>query len=533
MSLSACLNSPLSEAALPDGFCAGILPVQIRQPRTIISLGVSDFLALERGTESVVVAEDLDGDGIPETVRPLVSAFPELNHGLEITSTHLYASISSHVYRWTYDPIAINVTGDPQVVIENINADGMGGAPQGHTTRTLAIDKSTNILYVSVGSNDNIDPDSFRSRIRRFPIDNETLFPFNFQTGEVFADGIRNEVALEFAPDGILWGAMNAADRLYHPDLGGDIYNDNPAEEVHRFTTEGQNYGYPYCWREYNLPLGIGRGTAWAWPNSSLLSKVVTDDECRSNYDVPVLAMQAHSAPLGMTFYQYKDDRPTMCDGVIPFPQTMDGFAFVAFHGSWNRDVPTGYKVVYFPITDDGAGVVGGISANPTDLLWHNGTNANWSDGFRPVDVSFDACGRLLVSSDGSADDNDVFFGDYVVRVESTQAFTTAPPTSSPVPGTTVPNTTTSMNPSGVPIVLPNPSPSTVQPSRLAPSISISLEPSNSEATPATQESLLPSLEPSLVIVPNSAMSTAIWYGRHNSWFLQVVAAAVVVVLRT
>jgi glucose/arabinose dehydrogenase len=204
---------------------------------------------------------------------------------------------------------------------------------------------------------------------------------------------------------------------LARNDLGGsDIFNDNPAEDVHRFDmTGGQNYGYPFCFREYSLPpnTGLGRGTAWAWP-SFLNNGQITDQQCRESYDVPVLAMQAHSAPLGMTFYKYAASRPSPeCDGVEPFPASMDGDAFIAFHGSWNRVVPTGYKVVHVPVTDDGTGVVGGIGADPVDLLKHQGDDARWSDGFRPVDVSFDACGRLLVSSDGSQGQ-----GVKIVRIE-------------------------------------------------------------------------------------------------------------------
>jgi glucose/arabinose dehydrogenase len=432
--LSACTYAPLNEALLAPGFCAGILPVQIQQPRTIVSLGVGNFIALERGMESVVVVEDVDGDGIPESIRPLISNFLGLNHGLEITSTHLYASNATNVYRWSYDPSNVTVTGPAQLIIENINTDGMGGAPQGHRTRTLAIDETESTLYVSVGSNANIDPDSYRSRIRRFPITNESLFPFDFMIGEVFADGIRNEVALEFAPDGVLWGAMNAGDRLYHPTLGGDIYNDNPAEELHRFAIAGENYGYPYCWREYELPLGLGRGTAWAWPNASLLSTVYTDEECRTNFDTPILAMQAHSAPLGMAFYQYLSNRSTLCDGILPFPERLDGYAFVAFHGSWNREIPTGYKVVYFPIESNWSGVVGGIGASPTDVMAHNGTFANWTNGLRPVDLTFDACGRLLLSSDGSKNDDGSYYGDYIIRIESTDQAAANPASSLSLP---------------------------------------------------------------------------------------------------
>jgi len=111
-----------------------------------------------------------------------------------------------------------------------MDADGKGGAPSGHRTRTLAFDSSGR-LYVSIGSADNVDEDSFRARIRRFDLNNVTL-PVDFVDGEVFADGLRNEVGLAFDRHNVLWGVENGADKLYRDDLGGDIHNDNPAEEV-------------------------------------------------------------------------------------------------------------------------------------------------------------------------------------------------------------------------------------------------------------------------------------------------------------
>ena len=84
---------------------------------------------------------------------------------------------------------------------------------------------------------------------------------------------------------------------------------------------------------------------------------------------------------------------------------------------------------MYVPTTSNGSAVVGGIGANPIDLLRHEGNDAEWSDGFRPVDVSFDDCGRLLVSSDGSGGN-----GSKVVRIERIVEVEvpTISPTSSP-----------------------------------------------------------------------------------------------------
>ena len=146
------------------------------------------------------------------------------------------------------------------------------------------------------------------------------------------------------------------------------------------------------------MPPGLGRGTIWAWP-TFLDSGNVTDEWCRTTTIPPAVAMQAHSAPLGIVFYNYTspDQRPPECDPAEAFPAEMDGFAFISFHGSWDRNPPTGYKVVYVAMDQNGTAL-----GQPVDLLAHKGPNAQWEDGFRPVGVDFDPCGRLLVSSDGA-----------------------------------------------------------------------------------------------------------------------------------
>lgn len=217
----------LDGAVLPSQFCAYALPVDVDQARSIVSTGTSDFLALERGSESVVRFFDSNGDGIADSREPLASA-TELNHGLAVHDGYLYASNDERVYRWAYN----SSSADPSVtemeeVIVNISADGNGGAPYGHTTRTLAFDEAGR-LYVSVGSGYNVDADSFRSRIRRFDLSIKDNFPIDFTTGQVFADGLRNEVGLAFDRFGVLWGVENSADNLMRDDLGGDIHNDNP-----------------------------------------------------------------------------------------------------------------------------------------------------------------------------------------------------------------------------------------------------------------------------------------------------------------
>ena len=335
-----------------------------------------------------------------------VASMPDLSHGIELSRGYLYASTPTTVYRWPYRKGQTNLATSRQKVIVNMDrfASGELGAPDGHTTRTLAFDPAGKWLYVSIGSEGNVDPDSHRARIRRFNIAAwDSTRPLEFNNGEVFADGLRNEVGLAFDSFGDLWGVENGADNLYRDDLGGDVHNDNPAEELNRFreAKKGQHWGYPYCWSEYCLPVAnggsgrMGAGTVWAWPD--FMNATITDAWCRTKTNKSVMSMPSHSAPLGITFYNWKDvSQDEGCSG--GFPRSMDKYAFIAFHGSWNRDPPTGYKVVFVRFNSRG----NPTGAQPIDLFRHDGTTADWPVSIRPVDVQFDRCGRLFVTEDGT-----------------------------------------------------------------------------------------------------------------------------------
>lgn len=198
----------------------------------------------------------------------------------------------------------------------------------------------------------------------------------------------------------------------------------------------------PYCWTEFSLQedVGNGIGTVWAWP-SFLSSGVISDEECQSDYVPPVVSLQGHSAPLGLVFYTYNESIPSDCNN-MPFPEDYDGFVFIAYHGSWNRDVPTGYKVVYVPFDKNGT-----VSGDPVDLLSHQGTDAAWDDGFRPVDVDFDRCGRLVVTSDGTRGR-----GSKVVQIVFEGEDFVAEPSSAPSLASKLP----SLAPSGFPSFTPS-----------------------------------------------------------------------------
>jgi len=396
----------IPDASYTSGLCGKYFVAEedlaYGEPRGLFVTTDGDILGLERrkndGVGAIIRYIDEDDDGTAESSYMIASA-PRLNHGLAVSDDYVYASSDTTVYRWPFNSSDTGLIDKRkrEVVIFNINADGQGGAPVGHRTRTLVFDKEKR-LYVSVGSYSNVDINSERSRIRRFEIENIPPGGFDFLDGHVFADGLRNEVGLAFDKYDVLWGVENSADNLARDDLGGDIHEDNPSEELNRFPVEkeGQHWGYPYCWTEFNIPSdmgGEGRGTVRMWP--SFMDDVYDDDWCQKNTNPPTMALQGHSAPLGITFFDYKPELPEKCQGGLP--EEYDGDAFIGYHGSWNRDVPTGYKVVRVPMKD-------GLpsSKKPYDVMWHSGEGAKWPSGFRPADVKFDKCNRLLISSDGS-----------------------------------------------------------------------------------------------------------------------------------
>ena len=90
--------------------------------------------------------------------------------------------------------------------------------------------------------------------------------------------------------------------------------------------------------------------------------------------------MQAHSAPLGLAFYTGEQ-----------FPTEYRGDLFIAFHGSWNRSVPTGYKVVRVRFRD-------GHPVRIEDFVnvWLEGGRVT----HRPVDVKTGPDGALYISDD-------------------------------------------------------------------------------------------------------------------------------------
>jgi glucose/arabinose dehydrogenase len=219
-----------------------------------------------------------------------------------------------------------------------------GGA---HTTRTVLFGADGR-LYIAAGSSCNVcdETDPHRAAVWVFEADGIG--------GRLFARGLRNAVGLALNPwTGEIWATNNGRDFL------GD---DSPPETVY-VVQDGRNYGWPRCHAGVIVDPNMGGPGA-----------------C-SGVEKPIVEMQAHTAPLGLAFYTAEQ-----------FPPQYRGL-FIALHGSWNRSVPVGYKVVYVPLLD------GRVAGPAEDFAtgWLRPDGSSWG---RPVGVTVAADGSLLVSDD-------------------------------------------------------------------------------------------------------------------------------------
>jgi len=180
--------------------------------------------------------------------------------------------------------------------------------------------------------------------------------------------------------EGRIWGVDNNLDELFRADIGGDIHNDNPGEEVNIFDfQEGLFYGYPYCWSEgiLNSSYAKGPGSQWSLPDPRFN---YTDEFCDNTTNVvkPVWVLPAHTAPLDITF----------CN-TTSFPAEYQGNVFIALHGSWDRTNYNGYRVerlILDPTTN--------LPISEEPFLYYSGSG--WRDVpywiHRPVNLAWAKC---------------------------------------------------------------------------------------------------------------------------------------------
>jgi glucose/arabinose dehydrogenase len=335
----------VAEVTVPPGFEVAVFAEGLNGPR-FIAFGPDGVLyAADRGNGRIVALPDEDGDGTADEIREFATGLNR-PHSLVYHQGAWYIGVQNGVVRLVDEDG--DGTADMQEQVVSLPSDGS------HTTKTVEF-LPDGRMVVSVGSTCNVCEEDDPRRAAVLVYDDEN------GTGEsIFATGLRNAVGLAVHPaTGELWATNNGR------DLMGD---DLPPENVY-IVREGLDYGWPRCHSGDVIDPDFGGPDACA------------------GVEPPVTEMQAHSAPLGMVFY-------TGQDAENPFPQEYWGDLFVALHGSWNRSVPTGYKVVRLPL--DGSEPSGLVVDFAVGWLDEETDEASG----RPVGLAVGPDGTLYVSDD-------------------------------------------------------------------------------------------------------------------------------------
>ncbi|MCC4603718.1 PQQ-dependent sugar dehydrogenase [Xanthomonas campestris] len=294
----------------------------------------------------LTLLRDADGDGTYE-LKTVFADKLNAPYGLALIGNALYVANQDALVRFDYRDGQTKASGAPSKLTD------LPSAINHHWTKALTASADGRYLYVAIGSNSNIT-----ERGMDVEIDRAQVWQVDAATGahRPYATGLRNPTALAIQPgSGALWAVVNERDEI-GPNLVPDYLTS---------VREGGFYGWPYSY----------------WGKHVDTRVMPQDPQKVASAIAPDYALGSHVAALGVAF-----SAPVMgakfADGV-----------FVGEHGSWNRNPPVGYKVVFVPFRD------GRPAGDPIDFV----SGFHGEDGKtrgRPVGVTVDPRGALIVADD-------------------------------------------------------------------------------------------------------------------------------------
>jgi glucose/arabinose dehydrogenase len=351
------LKRNLEKIKLPQGFHIGLYAlVPDARHMTVGPQGVVTFVGTRKNR--VYAVTDRTKSGVADEVKPFASTIDLVipNGPCFSRDGFLFVVEQNRVLMY---PAAEFFYESPDVVAVPIVPQGAliprEEESYNHTARVCRVGPD-NKLYISLGQPFNVPAPEKAALYRKWGIGGIVRMDRDGKNREVYAYGIRNSVGMDFnAKDKSLWFTDNQVDGM------GD---DQPPGEINRAVKAGQNFGFPWY--------GGGRTRTDEYKNEAPPADVV----------FPQVEMAAHAADLGMTFYTGR-----------MFPPKYQGAIFSAQHGSWNRTVPVGARVMVTYLKEDGTAE----KAEPFAEGWLT-ENSDYMG--RPVDVAQLHDGSLLVSDD-------------------------------------------------------------------------------------------------------------------------------------
>ncbi|AJY48352.1 sorbosone dehydrogenase [Martelella endophytica] len=364
---------------VPDDLTISAYATDLANPRTVHTLPNGDVLVIQaRGPSGEPVTRPKDfirgwimsiahgGGGGEQKESNLITLLRDTNRDGEVDERHdlltglnspfgvawadntLYVAATDAILAYPYELGQDEITATPEVLTPL-----PGGPIDHHWTKDLALSPDGETLYASVGSNSNIVENGIeaeKGRAAIWQVDRET------GAARIYASGLRNPNGLSFNPDtGELWTVVNERDEL-GPNLVPDYMTS---------VQEGAFYGWPWSYYGDHVDKRVHP------QRPDMVEKAIAPD----------YALSSHVAPLGMAFSHGS-----------ALPDDYASGAFVGEHGSWNRTVFNGYKVVFVPFVN------GEPAAAAVDVVtgFLDGDEAHG----RPVGVGIDGTGALLVADD-------------------------------------------------------------------------------------------------------------------------------------
>ena len=336
---------------VPKGFKVNVFAEgDFKYPRWMKLAPNGDVFVADSRANSIIILRDTNKDGVADE-RFTFTTNVSQPFGMAFYKDWFYVANTDSVVRFKHKSGQTKAEGKPEKLI----ALTEGGYNQ-HWTRNIIFSPNGEKMYVSIGSSGNvgIEKDERRAAISQYNPDGSGY--------KLFASGLRNPIGLAFNPKtNELWTAVNERDGL----------GDNLVPDYVTSVKEGAFFGFPYVYIGQN-PDPRRKDD----PRPPIVDKTI----------IPDVLLTAHSAALGIVFY----------DGKM-FPQEYQGDAFVALHGSWNREKLTGYKIIRVRFQD---GKLVGNSYEDFLTGWLPDENSNEVWG-RPVGLLVNSDGSLLIADDG------------------------------------------------------------------------------------------------------------------------------------
>jgi len=339
-----------AKLSIPKGFKVNVFAEgDFRYPRWMALAPNGDVFVADSRANSIIVLRDKDKNGTAEE-RFVFADNLSQPFGMAFYKDWFYVANTDSVVRFKYKSEQTKADAAPEKIIELTE----GGYNQ-HWTRNILFSPDGTKLFVSIGSSSNVSPESDP---RRAAI---SVYDPDGKNHRIYASGLRNPIGLAWNPaNGELWTAVNERD-----GLGDDLVPDYVTS-----VKEGEFYGWPYSY------IGQNEEPRRKGEKPDLVRKAI----------VPDVLLTSHSAALGIQFYTGK-----------MFPKEYQGDAFVALHGSWNRQKLTGFKIIRVRFKD-GKPVGNQYEDFVSGWLPNETSNEVWG---RPVGLLVNSDGSLLIADDG------------------------------------------------------------------------------------------------------------------------------------